>query len=323
MATRTRFENIGRMRPGGSRRPSPQNVAAAAAMAGAVDLAAVKARAEAAARAADAPPAAGPSDVVAVTEATLQTEVVDRSFQVPVLLVVTSARSPVGDQLLRDLETLARERAGNFVLGHVDMDVEMRIAQLLQVRVVPTMFVVIGGQTLPGPEGVLSMAELRQFVDAVLKAAAQQGVGSADGAVTDEDTGLEDPRFDAAEAALADGDYPLARRRFQEILDAEPGNAAAALALKQVGLLERIASTPQGSAAPAPDDVPGQLAAADLELAGGYVDRALERLLALLVRTSGEDRETVRVRLIDYLDLLGPDDPRVAPARRRMAQSLF
>ena len=53
------------------------------------------------------------------------------------------------------------------------------------------------------------------------------------------------------------------------------------------------------------------------------VDGALRRLLDLLARTSGDDRDAVRERLIEYFDLLGPDDPRVPPARREMARALF
>jgi putative thioredoxin len=88
-------------------------------------------------------------------------------------------------------------------------------------------------------------------------------------------------------------------------------------------LLERIQSLPQTFAEPAADDVAGQLAAADLAIAENEVDAALRRLLDLLVRTAGDDREQVRQRLIEYFDLLGPDDPRVPDARREMARALF
>ena len=125
----------------------------------------------------------------------------------------------------------------------------------------------------------------------------------------------EDPRFDAAEAALADGDYAGARERFQAILDAEPANAAAALALHQVALLARVDGFGDVAADPAPDDLDGQLAAADLGFVEGDPDSALRRLLDLLARTTGDDRELVRQRLIEYFELLGPDDPRVGPAR--------
>jgi putative thioredoxin len=296
-------------------------------MAGAVDLAAVKARNEAAARAADAPAPAAGQYVIDVTEANFQAEVIDRSFQVPVLLVVTSARAASSAQLAASLETIVSSAQGQLILGKVDADTDVRVAQALQVQAVPAVFAVIGGQLVPGFEGVLPDDQLREFVGAVLQAAAQAGLqappAAAEGAEPSTPAVPEDPRFDAAEAALAEGDYELARERFQAILDAEPGNPAAALALRQVALLSRVATLGAAVGEPAADDVPGQLDAADAAFAADDVPGALRRLLDLLVRTGGEDRDAVRERLIEYFELLGPDDPRVAPARREMARSLF
>lgn len=297
-------------------------------MSGAIDLAAVKARSEAAARAAEAPAPQAGQYVVQVTEATFQTAVLDRSFQVPVLLAVTSSRAASGAQLIGSLEAIANEGNGTLVLGTIDADSEMRIVQALQVQAVPAVFAVIGGQLVPGFEGVLPDEQLREFVGAVLQAAAEAGLkgpglapqepGAEQGAAVP-----EDPRFDAAEAALADGEYDLARSRFQAILDVEPANAAAALAIRQVALLERIEALGDATTTPAADDVAGQLGAADLAFAADDVDGALRRLLDLLPRTSGDERDTVRERLIDYFELLGADDPRVGPARREMARALF
>ena len=302
-------------------------------MAGAVDLAAVKARSDAAARAAEAPAPAAGSYVVQVTEANFQAEILDRSFQVPVLLVVTSTRAASAAPMVERLEAIATDGQGALVLGKVDADTDMRVVQALQVQAVPTVFAVIGGRLVPGFEGVLPDDQLREFIGAVLQAAAQAGL-KGPGMPADEDgtegeqepeapEAPEDPRFDAAEAALADGDYDLARQRFQAILDVEPANSAAALALHQVDLLARVDAAGEPAGEPASDDVAGQLAAADLALVGGESEAALRRLLDLLVRTSGDDREAVRQRLIEYFELLGPDDPLVGPARREMARALF
>ena len=304
-----------------------------AAMSGAVDLAAIKARSDAAARAAEAPAPAAGQYVVTVTEAGFQSEVLDRSFQVPVLLVVTSARAASAAPLVSALEAIATAGKGTIVLGKVDADAEPRIVQALQVQAVPTVFAVIGGQLVPGFEGVLPDDQLRDFVGAVLQAGAQAGLkgpgiapetdGEDEASEPAEPAAPEDPRFDAAETALAEGDYDLARQRFQAILDVEPANAPAALALRQVALLARLEDLPADAGDPAPDDLAGQLAAADLSFVADDADAALRRLIDLIPRTSGDDRETVRQRLIDYFELLGPDDPRVAPARREMARALF
>jgi putative thioredoxin len=73
----------------------------------------------------------------------------------------------------------------------------------------------------------------------------------------------------------------------------------------------------------APDDVAAALGAADLAFAGGDADAALNRLLGTLTRTAGDEREQVRQRLLDYFELLGPDDARVPAARRQLARALF
>ena len=322
----------GVMRPGAPRRPAAPNPALTAAMAGAVDLAAVQARNEAAARAAEAPPPAPGQSIAEVTEASFQTEVLDRSFQLPVLINVRTARSPGSEQLTASLEALAREANGRWVLANVDVDANPRIVQALQVRAVPTVFAVIGGQLVPGFEGVLPDEQLREFVGAVEQAGREAGLSAAaDSAPVDGDQeGVpeepEDPRFTAAEEALDAGDFALAAERYQAILVAEPANAQAQLALGQVRLLERLEGVDEGVATRAdadPSDVDAQLAAADLALAGNDVQGAFDRLLAALARTSGDDRDAVRQRLIEYFDLLGADDPHVAPARREMARMLF
>lgn len=296
-------------------------------MAGAVDLAAVKARAEAQQRAASAPAPSAAQSVVAVTESSFQAEVLDRSFQVPVLVVFASARSQASQTLLTDLTPLIQQQDGAVVLAQVDVDADLRIAQAMQVQAVPTVMAVIGGQLVPGFEGALAADQLSQFVGAVVAAGREAGLtgaGAAEGEEAPaEPARPEDPRFDAAEDALAAGDYALAEQRFQAILAAEPANADAQLAIAQVRLLRRVDEAGDVSSEPAADDVAGNLAAADLQFASGDADAALRRLLDLLARVGSDDKDTVRTRLIDFFDLLGPDDPRVPAARREMARALF
>jgi putative thioredoxin len=302
----------------------------AAAMAGAVDLAAVKARSEAAARAAEAPAPDASNSVVDVTEATFQSEVLDRSFQVPVVIDVRSERSEASKQLTPTLRRLATEAGGQWVLAIVDIDANPRIAQALQVQAVPTVFAVIGGQLAPGFAGALPEAEVREFVAAVLEARSSAGLSAAapDAAVAESDDATEppaDPRFVAAENALETGEYAAAAEAYRAILAEEPANEEAALALRQTEFLIRVDATPADavSRATAPGDVAAQLAAADMELSGGDADAALRRLIGLVRTSTGEERDQVRDRLVEYFDLLGPDDPRVPAARRDLANALF
>ena len=303
-------------------------------MAGAVDLAAVKARSEAAARAAEAPAPAAGQYVTDVTEATFQAEVLDRSFQVPVLLDLWAEWCQPCKQLSPVLERLANAATGAWVLAKVDVDANPRIQQALQVQSIPSVFAVIGGQLVPGFQGALPEAQVREFIDAVLEAASKAGLS---GAAAPPAAGQapttpaapqapEDPRFAAAEEALEAGDYALAAERYQAILADEPANPDAALALGQVRLLQRLDTVDPAAAAKAdanPTDIDAQLTAADLSIADNDVPAALDRLLTTVSRSSGDDRDRVRQRLLEFFELLGPDDPRVSAARRRLAQALF
>ncbi|SDJ29617.1 putative thioredoxin [Frankineae bacterium MT45] len=301
-------------------------------MAGAVDLAAVKARSEAAARAAEAPPVQAGSFVSDVDEASFQAKVLDRSFQVPVLLDLYSTRSQLSAELSPLLMKLANEAGGSWLLGRIDVDVNPRIAQALQLQGVPAVYAIIGGQPVPGFEGALPEPQVREFIAAVLHAAQEAGLPGVavapEGEATDEAEVPEpsDPRFVAAEDALNDGDFDLAAQRYQAILDAEPANSEATLALRQVRLFQRLAALDPALVAQAelePTNVAAGLAAADAALAGNDVDAALARLLALVKAVSADEKDEVRTRLLEYFDLLGPDDPRVAPARRELGRALF
>jgi putative thioredoxin len=302
-------------------------------MSGAVDLAAVKARSEAAQRAAEAPGPAPGKYVVDVDEAAFQSEVLDRSFQVPVVLDMWAEWCQPCKQLSPVLERLATDGGGSWVLAKIDTDANPRIAQALQVQSIPAVFAVIGGQLIPGFQGALPEAQVREFIDAVLAAAKDAGLSVAPAAPADDEAEPpeeadepDDPRFTAAEEALDAGDYDLAAQRYQAIIDQEPANTEAALALGQVRLLQRLGSIDRDAAARAdstPADVDAQLAAADLALAGNDVPGAFDRLLGAVARMADDDRERVRTRLLEYFELLGPDDPRVSAARRQLARALF
>src|SRR5665647_1776041 len=72
-----------------------------------------------------------------------------------------------------------------------------------------------------------------------------------------------------------------------------------------------------------PGDVDGQLLVADLELLADHVDEAFARLVAVVRRTQGPDRERVRLRLLELFTVVGETDPSVMTARRALANALY
>jgi len=262
-------------------------------------------------------PAAGPGGVmiIDVTEATFGAEVMERSMTTPVVVDLWAEWCGPCKQLSPVLEKLARESDGAWVLAKVDVDANPRIAAMFRVQSIPTVFAIVGGQPVDGFTGVIPETQLRQWIQAILQA----------GGVAMEQP--LDPRFEAADDALASGDLEAAETAYKKILAESPADGAAEAGLAQVGLLRRIEGVDPAKALAAadaaPDDVAAQGLAADVELLAGEAERAYARLVDVVRRTTGAEREAARAHLISLFTVAGPDDPAVAAARRALASALF
>ncbi|MEV4343388.1 tetratricopeptide repeat protein [Actinoplanes sp. NPDC049596] len=261
------------------------------------------------------PGGAGPETIINVTEANFQSDVLERSLATPVILDFWADWCEPCKQLSPILERLAQAGGGSWVLGKVDVDANPRLAQALRVQGIPMVVAVVGGQLVEGFTGVLPESQVKQYVDAVLKA----------GGISVE--APEDPRLDAADDALMTGDLDEAEAAYRKILAESPQDAAAESGLAQVELYRRIqGADPQAALAKAeasPDDVDAQRLAADIEVLSGQADQAYARLVALVKRTTGDERDAVRKHLLSLFSVAGPDDPAVAGARRALASALF
>jgi putative thioredoxin len=300
---------------------------------GAVDLSQLAARAKQSGGAATSAPPGGASYVVEVTEQTFETEVIRKSIKHPVLVELYSPRVSTGQQLSDALAALTAEAAGRFLLARVNVDAAPGIVQALGLQAVPTVIAVIGGQIAPLFQGVLSKEQASAYIDQLLKAAVANGiVGRADpvGSPAAEDAPIDepiaDPRFAAADEALEKGDFTTALAEFDKLLQVNPNDAEAQAGKAQVGLLARAAVLdPQAVLARAAtsDALDDQFAAADIEMVTGQADAAFARLIELVRRSSGDDRNQARVRLLELFETLGNADERVLKARRDLMAALF
>ncbi|AWH92334.1 tetratricopeptide repeat protein [Dietzia lutea] len=310
----------------GNRPQSAAEQKLAASLAGAVDLSGLKKRAETRRDAATAgrapgqggPPQAGGSPVrVEVDEASFEQEVLVRSAQVPVILELVSQRAPTA--LTATLAALAEEAGGQWVHATVDVDVAPGIAQALQARAVPTVYAVAAGRPLADFEGEQPEDALRQWLAAVLRATEGKLSGPAPEAGETEPDEASDPERDAAEEALAEGDLATAEERFTALVDARPGEHTLVEALRYVGAARRVAEDADAGEG----TVPEALRAADAALVAGEYETAFSGLVGAVRVTAGDDRAALRARLLELLDALPADDPRVLAARRDLASALY
>ncbi|MCF3104707.1 tetratricopeptide repeat protein [Streptomyces roseoverticillatus] len=315
-------------------------------MSGVVDLAAVKAAGEAKQKAeqarADAarrgaPPAAAGRLVFDVDEAGFEAQVLQRSAEVPVVIDFWADWCEPCKQLGPLLERLAAEYAGRFVLAKVDVEANQLLFQQFGVQSIPAVFAVVAGQALPLFQGAAPEAQIRQVLDQLVQVAEERfGIIGAPASAEAAEEGAPEPEqpvgpydgvLSLAHEALDRGDLSGAVQAYKNVLAEDPAHPEAKLGLAQAELLQRVQGVdPQAvrrAAADAPGDVQAQIAAADLDLVGGHVEDAFGRLIDTVRRTAGEDRNAVRVRLLELFEVIGADDPRVSAARTALSRALF
>ncbi|HEY6275297.1 MAG TPA: tetratricopeptide repeat protein [Streptosporangiaceae bacterium] len=313
---------------------------------GAVDLGARQAAAQrsqqAAARAGgpSGPDPDGPQDgyVFDVSEDTFEIDVLERSRTVPVVMDLWAEWCGPCKQLSPILEKLAAEANGAWVLAKVDVDANPQLSAALQVQSIPMVVAVIAGQLVPGFLGALPEAQVRQWLGQLMQAVKQLGMPGAGGADPDDDAAApadgvpadevySEPGLIEAQQAMERGDLDGAAAAFEQMLAATPGHPIAVQGLAQVNLFRRVNSYDEAAArkaaAASPGDVDAQTQVADLDMASGRPGEAFDRLLGVIRRTAGEERNRARLHLIELFDIFPPKDPRVTKARATLSSLLF
>lgn len=234
-----------------------------------------------------------------VTDATFQTEVIDRSMQVPVVIDLWAEWCGPCRVLGPILEQVVGETAGQVILVKVDVDANPQVAQAFQVQGIPAVFAMDKGKIVSSFVGAQPEAAVRQFVQALLPTEEESEV-----------VGL-----------VAAGDEASLRRA----LELEPGHEGAVVALAELlvgrgddaatqealALLERI-----------PESAATRRVAALARVGSGGGAGDVEAELRTLLDAVKDD-DAARQRFLDLLEVLGPDDPRAADYRKQLTSRLF
>ena len=265
---------------------------------------------------------------------------IDLSMRVPVIVDLGAEWSEPWKQLTSLLDRLIAGFGGRLVIVKVDVDANPQLAQAFQAQSVPAVAALVAGRPVQLFVGAPPEDQLRDVFEQLLELAAQNGVtgtvtvegGEAPGDVegADAEPAPEPPLPPLhAEAydAIERGDFEAAIHAYRTAIAQDPRDSLAVAGLAQVSLLARLSGHTsdelRAAAAEAPKDVAAQLGVADLDISGGHVEDAFDRLLTLFPTLDAAGKEEVRTRILDYFEIVGADDPRVGKARARLASLLY
>jgi putative thioredoxin len=269
-----------------------------------------------------------------VTEQNFQTDVLERSTQVPVVLALLAGWSEQSQQVERALDRLVAGAGGQWYLAKVDTEASPQLAQALRVPQTPMVAMVIGGQVVPGPVGPANEEQLREWLTQIFDGLRQQGVlpenysglgPEAEQVVEDE--GEPDSVHTQAHIALQRGDLAAAEAAYAKALEADSSDAEAKAGLAYVRLGMRVQGQDPAEVRRAADadrlDVAAQCRMADLEMVEGRAEEAFQRMVDTVRATRDADRDEARTHLLGLFEVLPPSDPRLAKARRALTSALF
>lgn len=286
------------------------------------------------------------SDQAHVFDATTETfeaDVLQQSMQTPVLVDFWATWCGPCKTLGPILEKLAGEYNGSFRLAKVDVDKEQEIAAAFQIRSVPTVFLVKGGQIVDGFPGAVPESQLRELLK---KHGVEPGLAANDEPATVEAAPL-DPHAEAIslrkaiesepEKAELKLDLALALLKTgaageaETLLDALPANLAtddrAVRARARLGFLLLSKDAPpaevlEAAIASNPDDLRARHLLGAQLLIGGKAEAGLEQFLEMLRRDRGYEDGLPKKALIDAFRVV-EDGNLVGLYRRRMSSLLF
>src|SRR6476469_8610749 len=230
-----------------------------------------------------------------VTDATFESEVLERSKTVPVVVDLWAEWCGPCRTLGPILEKVIDSTDGKVVLVKVDTDANPAIAQAFQVQSIPAVYALRDGAVIDGFVGALPEHMVQQFIDTLLPTEDEQTLAAliAEGnegslrAALEIEPGNEDAIVGLAELLVARGETEEALALLERIPESDRTRRVAALA--RVGVQ--------------PDD--------DHDAT----------LTDLLTRVKGDDE--ARQQSVDILELMGPDDPRTADYRKKLTRVLF
>ena len=275
------------------------------------------------------------------TTASFEAEVLQKSLEVPVLVDFWATWCGPCKTLGPILEKLAAEYNGAFRLAKVDVDKEQQIAAAFQIRSVPTVFLVKGGQLVDGFPGALPEGQLREFlkqhgvepaaaveeapVEAVALDPHEEVVRLRHAAAAEPDKA--ELKLDLALALLKTG----AAAEAEQLLDALPANLAtddrSVRARARLGFAALLKDAPppqvlEAAIASNPGDLRARHLLGAQHIVNGTAEAGLAQFLEMLRLDRAWQDGLAKKTLIDAFRVV-EDEDLVGQYRRKMSALLF
>jgi putative thioredoxin len=278
-----------------------------------------------------------PAGLVVEVDATNLQEALNRTLQVPGVLVLWGSAYTATRELLDTVVKVAASLEGRVLVLSADLSTSPELLQVFQPLLVqafgqpsvPATFGLLQGQPVPLFPGIQPEAEVRAVIDQLLQAAVQNGITGRveiEAVVGAEEDALP-PLHEAAFDAIERGDLAGAAAAYEQALAENPKDHDAELGLAQVGLMQRTQGVDlpaaRAAAAADPSDVEAAVVVADLDVLGGHVEDAFTRLLDLVRTSAGDDRDRARTHLLELFSVVGNHDERVRKGRTALMSALF
>ncbi|MEY2955219.1 MAG: hypothetical protein RL530_820 [Actinomycetota bacterium] len=249
------------------------------------------------------------------------------SERVPVLVEFHTTRSEGSLNLSKKLAAEVQARAGAVILLRIDGDNAGQLLQAFNVQGLPSVNALLMGQPVPMFNGDQEAETIKLVIDKLLQLALENGITEIAQVDLTAEMPAEpamNPRHQAAYEAIEAEDYAKAVAEFEAALAQSPADAIAATGLAQASLLlrtdkldfEQVLQTPANS-------LEAVIQKADILAVVGHFDKAFQALLDAFGVATKEDRETLRLHLLELFKAAGPGHPEVAKARTRLTSLLY